>query len=59
MRQDYIPVVRPDFDGYYDMTNALYDGLRQMQPDLRARADGGESADLLAEETWELFCSVG
>lgn len=59
MRQDYIPVVRPDFDGYYDMTNALYDGLRQMQPDLRARSDSGESADLLAEETWELFRSIG
>ena len=55
MRQDYIPVVRPDFDGYYDMVNALYDGLRQLQAELPARE---EAAEVLAEETWDLFCSI-
>ena len=51
-------MVRPDFDGFYDRVNALYDGLRQSQPDLRQRSDSGEDAEVLASETWELFCSI-
>ena len=58
MRQSYIPVVRPDFDGYYAKVDALYAGLRAMQADLSARAANGESPTALAEETWELFCSI-
>lgn len=58
MRKDYIPVVRPDFDGYYDKVNALYDWLRQMQPILRERSDNGEPAEQLANETWEFFRSI-
>lgn len=58
MREDYVPVVRPDFEGYYDKVNALYDGLRSSQPELRDRADQGEAAETLAQETWEFFCSI-
>lgn len=52
------PVVRPDFDGFYDRTNALYDGLRQAQSSLRERSDNGESVDVLVEDVWNIFCSV-
>jgi len=58
MREHYTPVVRPDFDGYYDKVNALYDGLRQMQPELKARYAQGEATDVLTGEIWELFLSV-
>jgi len=58
MRDGYTPVVRPSFGGYYDKVNALYDGLRRMAPDLRARADSGADIEMLAEETWALFYSV-
>lgn len=58
MREEYTPVVRPDFDGFYDRVNILYDGLRQMQPALRERSDNGESAETLAEETWNFLCSI-
>jgi len=58
MREGYTPVVRPAFGGYYDKVDALYAGLRQMLPELRERSDKGESADLLAKETWDFFCSV-
>ncbi len=59
MHADYIPVVRPDFDGFYDKTNALYAGIREMQPALIERNKNGESAEALAEELWVLFCSIG
>lgn len=58
MLQDYTPVVRPDFSGFYGRVNALYSGLREMQPDLIARLNSGESADALAEEVWNFLCSV-
>jgi len=58
MYRDTTPVVRPDFDGFYDKTNALYDGLRQMLPAIIARADNGEDIHALAEELWEFFCSI-
>ena len=58
MRDGYTPVVRPAFDGYYDKVNALYDGLRQLQGELRERSDHGEDIDILAKETWNFFCSV-
>ncbi|MBQ8276348.1 MAG: carbohydrate ABC transporter substrate-binding protein [Clostridia bacterium] len=59
MHADYIPVVRPDFEGFYDKTNALYAGIREMQPGLVQRSKNGESAEALAEEIWALFCSIG
>ena len=37
---------------------ALYDGLRQLQQELPARAAAGEDVDALAEETWALLCSI-
>ena len=41
-----------------DEADALCEGLLQMQPSLHQRARQGEDMDVLAEETWELFCSV-
>ena len=58
MRKEYTPIVRPTFGGYYDKIDTLYAGLRQMLPELKQRSDNGESAEKLAEETWEFFCSV-
>lgn len=58
MYEEYIPVVRPDFDGFYDKTDALYNGLRQMQPDLITRAENGEAIGELTEEIWDFFCSI-
>ena len=48
----------PSFAGYYEKIYALYDGLREMQPQLTERFANGEDAAKLAEETWELFRSI-
>ena len=58
MRESYTPVSEPRFDGYYGKVNSLYDGLRQLQQELPLRAAAGEDVDALAEETWELLCSI-
>ena len=58
MRESYIPVSEPRFDGYYGRVNSLYDSLRQLQQELPLRAAAGEDVDALAEETWELLCSI-
>ena len=58
MRKEYIPVVRPDFDGYYDKVDALYNGIRAMQAELSQRSDSGEDVSVLANEIWELFSSI-
>ena len=58
MRESYIPVSEPRFDGYYGRVNSLYDGLRQLQQELPLRAAAGEDVDALAEETWELLCAI-
>ena len=58
MREEYTPVVRPTFGGYYDKINALYDGLRNMLPEFSSRVNAGENAETLAEETWKFFCSI-
>ena len=58
MREDYVPVSEPRFEGYYGRVSVLYDGLRQLQQELPARAAAGEDIDALAEETWTLFCSI-
>ena len=58
MREDYVPVSEPRFEGYYGKVSVLYDGLRQLQQELPARAAAGEDVDALAEETWALFCSI-
>ncbi len=54
----YTPVSEPNFVGYYDSIYTLYDGLRQMQKVLPARAAAGESIEALAEETWDFFRSI-
>ncbi len=58
MRSSYTPVVRPDFPGFYDKVNLLYDHLRQEQDPLRQRSDNEESVEALAGETWEFFQSI-
>jgi len=58
MHDEYIPVVRPDFEGFYDKTNALYKDIREMQSSLIERAENGESISSLTDELWELFCSI-
>ena len=58
MREDYVPVSEPRFEGYYGKVSVLYDGLRQLQQELPKRAAAGEDIDALAEETWALFCSI-
>lgn len=58
MRDTYTPVVRPDFPGFYDKVNLLYDHLRQTQDSLHQRSDNGESIEALAGETWEFFRSI-
>ena len=58
MREDYAPVSEPRFEGYYGRVSVLYDGLRRLQQELPARAAAGEDIDALAEETWELLCSI-
>ena len=58
MREDYPPVSEPRFEGYYGRGSVLYDGLRRLQQELPARAAASEGIDALAEETWELLCSI-
>ena len=58
MRENYTPVSEPCFEGYYGKVAALYDGLRQMQQEFPQRAASGEDVNILAEETWELLCSI-
>lgn len=58
MYNETVPVVRPDFAGFYDKTNALYNGIREMQASLIERAEKGERIDVLTEELWNLFCGI-
>ena len=45
----------PNFIGYYDKVNALYAEIRKVQSSMPDRIKNGESADVLAEELWEIF----
>ena len=58
MREEYTAVVRPTFGGFNDRTDTLYEWLRQTTPQLRDHAANGESAESLAKETWDFFCSI-
>lgn len=58
MRQEYTPVVRPTFGGYYDKVDALYAGLREMKSSLHQRLTDGESVEILVNDTWEFFCGI-
>lgn len=58
MLESYKPIVRPDFDGYYNKVDTLYNGLREMQSEWKTRAKEGEKVEILANETWELFQSI-
>ena len=58
MRETYTPVILTSVSGFSDRTNTLCEKLRQMQPSWCQRARQGESIEVLAEESWDLFCSV-
>lgn len=58
MRYGYTPIVRPTFGGYYNKIDTLYEGLRQMLPELKQRASDGENTETLAAETWDFFRSI-
>ena len=45
----------PNFVGYYNKVNTLYDELRRAQATMPERVKNGESAEKLANELWELF----
>ena len=55
MEERYTPVSEPRFTGYFGKVNAMYNGLRQMQKEMPARAAAGEDVDALALEVWEYF----
>lgn len=58
MHDSRTPIVRPDFEGFYEKTEALYSGLRAMQPSLAERAKAGEDINKLTGELWEFFCAI-
>ena len=58
MRDTYTPFVQTAGSDFYSKANVLYEDLRQMQPSWLQRTQQGERIDALAEETWDLFCSV-
>ena len=58
MRDTYTPFVQTSHSDFYNKANVLYEELRQMQPSWIQRAQQGEPIDLLAEEAWDLFCTV-
>lgn len=45
----------PNFVGYYNKVNTLYDELRRAQTTMPERVKNGESPEKLANELWELF----
>ncbi len=58
MRETYTPVILSTQNGIHERENALLEKLRQKQFSWQQRARQGESADGLAEESWDLFCAV-
>lgn len=51
-------VREPSFVGYYNKIYSLYDNLRTLQKTMPERYKNGESAEVLAEELWELFKGI-
>lgn len=58
MRETYEPFVQTADNNFYARANAFYEDLRQIQPSWNKRALQGEAIDILAEESWGLFCAV-
>lgn len=58
MHREYVPVVRPDYPGFYDKTNALYGWLRENQSSLAERFEKGENLSALNGEIWDFFCGL-
>ena len=42
MREDYVPVSEPRFEGYYGKVSVLYDGLRRLQQELPKQKQGNQ-----------------
>jgi len=59
MRAEYTAVVRPDFDGYYDRVDVLYEELRTRQATSAQRIAAGEDASVQVGEIWEFFGTIG
>lgn len=51
-------VKEPSFSGYYQKIYTFYDELRAQQSALAERYKNGEDAEELANELWEMFCSI-
>lgn len=51
-------VREPSFVGYYNKIYSLYGSIRTLQKTMPDRYKNGESADVLAEELWELFKGI-
>ena len=58
MRETYEPFVQTADNDFYVRANAFYEDLRQIQPTWNKRTLQGEAIDILAEESWDLFCAV-
>ena len=50
------PLSEPGIVGYHAKVNTFYDALRQQQKAYPQRLAAGETADALAEESWQLLC---
>ena len=48
----------PAHKALFSAVEALYPALKKLCPALQERADSGEDAALLAEETWDLFLEI-
>lgn len=51
-------VKEPSITGYYNKVNNFYNALRAFQKQVNERRNNGESAEALAEETWEMLKSL-
>lgn len=58
VNQTSTAVREPSFAGYYTKIYALYDALREMQKTISNRVISGDPAQVLAEETWNIFQGI-
>lgn len=58
MQEGYTPFFQTSQEDFYDKANLLYEALRQNLPSWHQRVQQGESIDVLAEESWDLFRSI-
>lgn len=58
VNQTSTAVREPSFAGYYTKIYTLYDALREMQKTISNRVISGDPAQVLAEETWNIFQGI-